>query len=79
MTAEVARVVPQEFVHLVAGNTDLMKVMRIVADDAFIAFILMAAFVIAVVFIVVITVVVIVVIAVVIPLITGGWRFMLAI
>jgi hypothetical protein len=79
MTAEVARVVPQEFVHLVAGNTDLMKVMRIVADGAFIPFILMAASVIAVVFIVVITVVVIVVIAVVIPLITGGWRFMLAI
>jgi hypothetical protein len=63
MTAEVARVVPQEFVHLVAGNTDLMKVMRIVTDGAFIALIvLVATFMVAVVFIVMVAVVLIVMI-----------------
>ena len=36
MTAKISRVVPQEFVHLVAGDADLMKIMRVVADDAFI-------------------------------------------
>ena len=34
MTAKISRVVPQEFVHLVAGDADLMKIMRVVADGA---------------------------------------------
>src|ERR1700686_2020320 len=35
-TAKISRVILQEFVHLVAGDADLMKIMRVVADGAFI-------------------------------------------
>ena len=35
-TAKISRVIVQEFVHLVAGDADLMKIMRVVADGAFI-------------------------------------------
>jgi len=35
VTAEISRVVLQESVHLIARNADLMKIMRIVTNDAF--------------------------------------------
>jgi hypothetical protein len=49
MTAIVAGVVPQKFVHLVTRDADLMKIVWVVTDGAFVVLIRMTAVVLAVV------------------------------
>ena len=43
MTAIVAGVVPQEFVHLATRDADLMKIVWVVTDGAFVVFVRMTA------------------------------------
>jgi len=49
MTAIVAGVVPQEFVHLATRDADLMKIVWVVTDGAFVVLIRMTAVVLTVV------------------------------
>ncbi|HEV3394389.1 MAG TPA: hypothetical protein VG103_12880 [Chthoniobacterales bacterium] len=70
MTAKVAGVVLQKFVHLATGDADLMKIVRVVTDGAFVVLILMITVMMTAV--VVVAVVVVLMIAFVIILMTRG-------
>jgi hypothetical protein len=75
MTAKVAGVVLQKFVHLATGDADLMKIVRVVTDGAFVVLILMITVMmtaVVVVAVVVVAVVVVLMIAFVIILMTRG-------
>ena len=61
MTAIVAWVVPQKFVHLATRNADLMKIMWIVADSAFVVLIRMIPVVVVAMIVVMVAVVMIIV------------------
>jgi hypothetical protein len=70
MTAKVAGVVLQKFVHLATGDADLMKIVRVVTDGAFDVLILMIT--VMMIAVVVVAVVVVLMIAFVIILMTRG-------
>jgi hypothetical protein len=70
MTAKVAGVVLQKFVHLATGDADLMKIVRVVTDGAFVVLILMIT--VMMIAVVVVAVVVVLMIAFVIILMTRG-------
>ena len=60
MTAIVAGVVPQEFVHLATRDADLMKIVWIVTDGAFVVLIRMIAVVVVAVMMIAVVVVAVV-------------------
>jgi hypothetical protein len=61
MTAKVAGMVPQEFVHLIPGDADLMKIVWVVTDSDFI-FMVVTVVVIAIMMVVVVIAVMMVVV-----------------
>ena len=65
MTAIVAGVVPQEFVHLATRDADLMKIVWIVTDGAFVVLIRMTALMMTAVMMIAVVVVAVVTVAVV--------------
>jgi hypothetical protein len=75
MTAIVAGVVPQEFVHLATRDADLMKIVWIVTDGAFVVLIRMTAvMMIAVVVVAVVVVAVMMVAVMMVAVVTRrGW------
>jgi hypothetical protein len=65
MTAIVAGVVPQEFVHLATRDADLMKIVWVVTDGAFVVLIRMTAVVVIAVVVIAVVVVAFMMVAVV--------------
>jgi hypothetical protein len=65
MTAIVAGVVPQEFVHLATRDADLMKIVWVVTDGAFVVFVRMTAVMMIAVVVIAVMMVAVVMVAVV--------------
>jgi hypothetical protein len=65
MTAIVAGVVPQEFVHLATRDADLMKIVWVVTDGAFVVLIRMTAVMMIAVVVIAVVVIAVVMVAVV--------------
>jgi hypothetical protein len=62
MTAKVAGMVPQEFVHLIPGDADLMKIMGVVTDGDLVVVMVAVMVIVVMVTVVLVAIVVIVVV-----------------